>query len=278
VIGTFQLDRAMLCSLAVHEARLQATGERELRDLGDGVLLLDRLDPEPYWNRLVAVDWPGDPDEFAERLGTAITSFRALGRLPHIWPLPTLNHPADLVERLLAAGFETMGSDRMMILADPSAPLARAADLAPAGVDLVRLHGITLDSIRWAPAVAAVLAAAFEVDGDRRTSIELETLAALEGPALNVLLIRSGGEPAAVAKRSTRDGISYLSSIGTRPDLRRQGLGELVTAVAVADALAAGSRTVYLKVDIHNATGQRLYERLGFRAVPGQVDDLLLRR
>ena len=109
-------------------------------------------------------------------------------------------------------------------------------------------------------------------------ALRLETLGALESPALHVVLIRVDGVAVAVAKRATRDGISYLSSIGTLPGHRRRGLGSLVTALAVADAIAAGSRWTYLKVDVANVAAQRLYERLGFVAVPGQIDDLLLRR
>ena len=52
----------------------------------------------------------------------------------------------------------------------------------------------------------------------------------------------------------------------------------LVTAIAVRDAVAAGSEVTYLKVDVANHAAQRLYRRLGFAAVAGQVPDLLLRR
>ena len=134
------------------------------------------------------------------------------------------------------------------------------------------------ESVGATAVAATVLAEAFSVDDDRRSSIELETLGSLEGPALHVVLVRLDGEPAAVAKRSTLDGISYLSSIGTRPSFRRRGLGALVTAVATADAAADGSRWTWLKVDVDNPPAQRLYEDLGFARVPGQIDDLLLRR
>lgn len=261
----------------MHEARLQATSGRELRELGDGALLLDPIDPEPYWNRLVALDWPDDRREFDRRLDAAITVFSTLGRRPHVWSLPSLNHPADLVDRLVAAGFEVMGSDRLMLQADVAPTQDRVAQPNPAGLTVVRLHGLSAVSIRWAPDVAAVLADAFGVNEERRLSIELETLAALENLTVTIVLLLSDGEPVAVAKRSTLAGVSYLSSIGTRLARRRQGLGGLVTAIAAGDAIEAGSDRTYLKVDIDNRDAQRLYERLGFRAVPGQIDDLLIR-
>jgi ribosomal protein S18 acetylase RimI-like enzyme len=271
------VERSDLRALAEHEARLQAAGGRELRDLGDAILLIDPRDPEPYWNRLVAPDWPAGSSEFGRRLDAVITIFAALGRVPHIWPFPSRNHPANLVDRLVAAGFEVMGSDRLMVHVDPEPAMARASQPLSQDVTLVRLRGLSPASLRWTPGVAAVLADAFGVDEERRAAFELETLASLEGPALNVVLALADGQPAAVAKRSTFGGLSYLSSIGTRRTLRHRGLGGLVTAIAVVDALAAGSRRIYLKVDVENHEAQRLYEGYGFTAVPGQIDDLLLR-
>jgi ribosomal protein S18 acetylase RimI-like enzyme len=275
---TIRVERATLRRLAEHEARLQATGGRQLRDLGDGFLLLDHQDPEPYWNRLVAPELPGDRPAFDRRLDEIVTLFSTHGRVAHIWPYPSDNQPADLAERLNGAGFETMGSDILMILSDPTAAGARLERPLPPGVDVESLDGLTPGTVRSAAAVAEVLVDAFEVGDDRRASIELETLSGLEGSVLHVTLARVDGWPAAVAKRSTTDGISCLSSIGTRPSLRRRGLGSMVTAIAVREAVAAGSELTYLKVDAANEDAQRLYRRLGFVAVAGRIPDLLLRR
>jgi ribosomal protein S18 acetylase RimI-like enzyme len=278
VVTSLKVDRDLLRTLVVHEARLQTIGGRELRDLGDGVLLVDRVDPEPYWNRLVVPDWPADHAQFDRRTDTTIMLFATLGRLPHIWPLPTANHPPDIARRLRDSGFEVMGSDRMLILADPRPATRRLAEPLAPDLTIERLHGLGRASMASLPDAAAVLADAFAVGPDRRHGIELETIGAMESPSLHVVLIRVSGRAAAVAKRATRDGITYLSSIGTVPHHRNRGLGGLVTALAVADAVAAGSRWIYLKVDVHNVETQALYERLGFVAVPGQIDDLLLRR
>jgi ribosomal protein S18 acetylase RimI-like enzyme len=273
-----RVDRAALRRLAEHEARLQAGGGRELRDLGDALLLLDPQDPEPYWNRLVAPDWPSDPAAFDRRLDLAITLFAAHDRVPHVWPFPSDNRPADLPDRLRSAGFETVGSDVLMVLADPGPAVARLASPTPRDILVEGLQGVRRGTARSAAAVADVLADAFDVGVDRRGAIEQETLASLEGPALHVTLVWSDGWPAAVAKRSTLDGISYLSSIGTRPPARRRGLGSLVTALAIRDAVAAGSELIYLKVDEGNEIAGRLYRRLGFVPVAGRIADLLLRR
>jgi len=276
--AVLEIDRPTLRELIAHEARIQATLGREIRDLGDAILLHDPRNAEPYWNRLMAPDWPADPAAFDRRLDAAITHFATLGRMPHIWPYPGRNQPIDLVDRLVTAGFELMGSDVLMVLADPTPARARVVEPLPSSVSLERVHGFSPANVRAAAAVAEVLADAFGVGVERRASIELETLAALEGIAIHICLARVNGVPAAVAKRTTLDGSSYLSSIGTRRTFRGRGLGELVTAVVAADAVAAGSRWAYLKVYAENLAARRLYRGLGFREVPGEVDDLLLRQ
>jgi ribosomal protein S18 acetylase RimI-like enzyme len=55
------------------------------------------------------------------------------------------------------------------------------------------------------------------------------------------------------------------------------GLGRLATAVATADAIAAGSRWTYLGVFDENVVARRLYEGLGFVVMGGPSPDLLLR-
>ena len=89
-------------------------------------------------------------------------------------------------------------------------------------------------------------------------------------------LVRLGGEPAAVAKRATFDGLSYLSSIGTSDWARGRGLGELVTATATADAIAAGSEWIHLGVFADNTAAIRLYRRVGFELLGRPAPDLLL--
>jgi ribosomal protein S18 acetylase RimI-like enzyme len=272
------VDRDTLRRLAKHEAQLQATGGRELFDLRDSLMLFDPADPEPYWNRLVCPSWPADRGAFDRRLDEVITLFAARGRLAHIWPYPSENQPTDLVERLRAAGFESMGTDILMVLADPTAGGAHLAEPMAPEIQVETLEGVSAGTVRASAAVAEVLVDAFDVGDDRRAAIELETLGGLEGSVLHVTLARLRGWPAAAAKRSTLDGISYLSSIGTRYQARGRGLGSLVTALAVRDAVRAGSTLTYLKVDAANDVAQRLYRRLGFVPVAGTIADLLLRQ
>jgi ribosomal protein S18 acetylase RimI-like enzyme len=271
------MDSDALRFLERHETRAHAVPGREIRDLGDALLLHDPNDPEPFWNRVASMTWPVNGRAFDRRLDEVITLFATLGRLPHVWPRPAFNAPPDLVDRLVAAGFEDMGHGGLMVLEDPEAVVA--VPKPSPSVELIRIPpGAGGESRAFGREFALVLAEAFEVEPDRRPSIEGATLDQLDVDEFRLYLARVDGEPAAVAKRATFDGATYLASIGTRPAFRGRGLGALVTAAATMDAIRAGSRWVHLGVFSDNVTAVGLYERLGFRTVGEPVPDLLLRR
>jgi len=271
------LDVDTLHFLERHETRVHAIPARQVRDLDDAVLLHDPLDGEPFWNRVVAIRWPDDARAFDRRLDQTIMLFATLDRLPHLWPRPILREPRDIVERLLAAGFDDVGAGMIMVLDRPDVLTGRGRT-TDRSVGVERLHALAAPEARMAAAdVALVLVEAFEAEPERRASIEAETLAWLDHPDLHVCLVRVDGEPAAVAKRATFDGATYLSSIGTRPAFRGRGLGGLVTAIAAGDGIAAGSRWTHLGVYSQNEEARRVYGRLGFAPVGGDVPDLILR-
>jgi ribosomal protein S18 acetylase RimI-like enzyme len=263
--------------LLLHEARVHAVPGRALRDLGDAILLHDRAEPEPFWNRIEAVRWPLEPEAFDRRLTEILVLFAALGRQPHIWAAPLHDTPADLVRRLAANGFRTMNLGDVMVLADP-APSRRAADEPlPPGVTVERLSDLAGSVARAAASdIVDVLLDAFEVEAGRRPAIEGETIVSLGHPWFTHYLLRVDGTPASVARRSTFDGASYLSSIGTARWARGRGFGSLVTRVAGADALAGGSEWIYLGVFSDNVSAIALYERVGYERVGGSAADLLL--
>jgi ribosomal protein S18 acetylase RimI-like enzyme len=273
-------DPALARRLLVHEARAQLSLGRELRDLGDGWLLFDPADSEPFWNRLVAPRWPAVPERFDRRLDEVITLFATLDRVAHVRPLPLGNEPADLADRLLRAGFDRVGAHRPMVLVDrtPCLEVTSAWQARTAGWLAIERHpdGATEVGPEWAADAARVLAAAFAVDPLRRVALETEVLACAARRGCSILILRDDGEAVAVARRATVADGTYLSSIGTRPDRRGRGLGSLVTALAVADALDAGSAFVHLAVELDNEAARRFYEGLGFAVVGGVVPDLLL--
>ena len=247
-------------------------------------MLHDPVDREPFWNRVAGIAWPEETRAFDRRLAEVIALFGALDRIPHIWPLPGFDEPADLTARLLSHGFEDMGAGQLMAF-DPasiglgSSSAAPSADESSPGLTIERLHrtaGPHADEA--AQAIAIVLGEAFGVEPDRVPAIEQETLVLLGREEFHACLLRVDGEPAAAARRTTFAGSSYLSSIGTRPRYRGRGLGRLVSEVVLRDALAAESRWTYLGVFADNGVARAMYESLGFVQIGGAAPDLLLRR
>jgi len=271
------MDPVTIRRLLLHEARVHAIPGRDLRDLGDGILLHDPADPEPFWNRLEGLRWPADPGAFDRRLTEILVLFAALRRQPHIWAAPLHDSPADLVPRLLANGFRDMGPGDVMVLVDPTPARAAAAGAFPGDVTIERLAGLSAAAAETASrAVVEVLLDAFEVDAGRRAGIEAETVASLGHPWFTHYLLRVEERPAAVARRATFDGASYLSSIGTASWARGRGLGGMLTRVASADGLDAPSDWVYLGVFAENTRAMAVYQRSGFERVGQSCPDLVL--
>jgi len=253
-----------------HEAAVHAVPGRELRDLGDCLLLHDPDEPEPFWNRLESVDWPDDAAGFDRRLAEIGILFASIGRQPHIWGSPPFDRPVDLIERLRANGFEDVGPGYLMWTRDVSAARASLPALtgsaAPIRIERVDpANGLDDDAVAsLAAPIVSVLLEAFGVEPDRRPGVTRETIASLRDPRFTHYLAHLDGRPAAVARRATFDGLSYLSSIGTLESARGRGLGRAITATAMVDGADAGSEIVHLGVFADNADAIRLYQGLGF--------------
>lgn len=272
-----EIDAVVARWLAWHEAQTHGLIGREVRDLGDGVLLHDPSDREPFWNRLAGIAWPAAPDAFDRRLAEAIALFGVLDRIPHVWPSPGYDEPPDLVARLEANGFDDLGAGMLMALDVARLP-PTPADGRAGRIEVHRYHLVAGEAAEGAARdVAAVLSDSFAVDPDRRAAIEDETVVLLGRDEFHVCVVTVDGEPAAAARRTTFAGASYLSSIGTRPAFRGRGLGRIVTEVVTRDAVAAGSRWTYLGVFSDNAVARRMYENLGFQMIGEPSPDLLLR-
>ena len=268
-------DEALARRLAAHEASVHAWGSREVQDLGDALLLRDPADAEPFWNRIAAPAWPVEGAPFDRRIDEIVTLFATLDRLPHIRTLAIGNRPPDLAARLAAAGFRPVGVDRSMVLVDPGPCLALAGTLGGR-------RGLAVEHVGRGPElrvieVARLLVQAFDVEADRVPALGAETLAAGRRSGGAVLLILEAGLPTSVARRVTTGGGTYLSSIATAPAFQGRGYGSLVTALAVAEALDAGTKFVHLLVEADNHVAIGLYERLGFVSLGEPILDLLLR-
>jgi GNAT superfamily N-acetyltransferase len=242
-------------------------------------MLHDPVDREPFWNRVAGMAWPDEPKAFDRRLAEIIALFGSLDRIPHAWPLPGFDEPADLTARLLSYGFEDVGPGILMAF-DPACPGLSPPGVADpgSGISIERFHrtvGRAADE--GARAIAEVLSDAFAVEPDRVGAIEEETLVLFGREEFNACLLRVDGEPAAAARRTTFADASYLSSIGTRSRFRGLGLGRLVSEAVLRDAIDAGSRWTYLGVFADNPVARRMYEGLGFVPIGGPAPDLILR-
>jgi ribosomal protein S18 acetylase RimI-like enzyme len=276
VIRHLTIDDATMRALERHESHAHAIPGRAVLDLGDSVVLHDPRDPDVFWNRMVSVRWPGDRAGFDRRLTSALALFAALGRTPHVWPSPSWSQPADLVDRLVDHGFHDVGGGHLMLLEDAAlCPPVAAAELD---------RGVTLHTIRTgadaAPSdchdMGLVLAQAFEAPPGRAAELAADLRITLDDERVTLALARVRGEPAAVAKATSFDGYTYLSSVGTREVFRGRGLAGLVTRQALAGAGGAVAGRAYLGVFSGNAPALRVYARLGFASL-GESPDLVLR-
>jgi diamine N-acetyltransferase len=273
----YGVDDATYRELEVHETRVDALGPgRELVDLGDALALFDRVDPDPFFNRLGAIRWPTEPAAFDARIDAFLRLFEARRRQPYLWLPAGFVSPPDLPERLRSRGFiEVGGGARVMLhVRDPRAGTVRPL---PPGASLERLSvDGPASAAAEAGAAASIVAEAFGVSADRTRSLALEIAADLEDPAADVRLIRVEGVPAAVGRRHGADRMSYLSAIGVRADYQGLGLGEAVTRALVEGALAAGHELIYLGVYAENARANRMYQRVGFENLGGTAAEFLL--
>ena len=271
------IDAGTIRRLLKHEAQVHAIPGRELRDLGDSLLLHDATDPEPFWNRLEAIGWPSEPAAFDQRLSEIRILFASIGRQPHMWLAPPHDEPADLEARLAANGFEDMGKGLLMIARDDERARDGLAATAAADAAVERRSGIVGHAAAlMADEIVTVLFDAFTVPEARRANIVAETMASLGDPRFMHYLVRRDGDAVAVARSATFDGLSYLSSIGTVEGARGHGFGRLVTASALKDALDHGSEWVHLGVFADNPTAIALYEGLGFVAAMDPGPDMFL--
>ena len=274
---TSPIDAGTIRRLLRHEAQVHAIPGRELRDLGDALLLHDPADPEPFWNRVEAITWPSEPTAFDQRLSEMRILFASMGRQPHIWLAPPHDEPADLEARLTANGFEDMGKGLLMIARDDDRVRGALAAVPGADAAVERRSGIVGHAAALvADEIVTVLFDAFAVAEARRANIVAETMASLGDPRFTHYLVRRDGQAVAVARSATFDGLSYLSSIGTVERARGLGFGRLVTASALTDARDVGREWVHLGVLADNPTAIAMYERLGFVAAMDPGPDMVL--
>lgn len=272
----YGVDDALLRRLEIHETQVHALEPgRELVDLGDSLALFDSTDPDPFFNRIGAIRWPHEPVAFESSLASALRLFEERRRQPYLWLSPGFLSPPDLPDRLHGHGFVEVGDGAlMMILVDDPRPRPRRPLAVGASLERLTDHG--LDGGRaGARAAAVVVAEAFGVSADRIGPLTDRIAFGIGDPAQDIRLVRVDGEPAAVGRRNDRDGMSYLSAIGTRRAFQGRGLAEAITRALVEEALELGIEHIYLGTYGDNAAALTVYRRVGFAVIGGPALELL---
>jgi GNAT superfamily N-acetyltransferase len=258
-------------ALELHEARAHALGTRTVDDLGDAIFLRDAAERDPFLNRMSGLRLPSNRRACDRRLAELYVLFSSLDRRPHVWSSPRFQSPPDLTQRLESDGFVDLGGTYAMALASKTVPPAPV----PAGARVERLSTGGKRHETVADRAARVMVDAFGAEMDTEEHLAADLAQTIAG-RWDVCVVSVDDEPVAAGRRYTADGMTYLSSIGTRPAWRGRGFGAAVTSILAADGRRAGGSIVHLSVEAQDLRAQRLYERLGFAFVGDRIADLLL--
>jgi GNAT superfamily N-acetyltransferase len=196
----------------------------------------------------------------ADSADAAIAAQRAYftaRRTPVEWKYYDYDAPADLPQRLLAAGYEP-SAEELMLVAD-AASISHQVMLP----DGVRLEAVTDEA--GIEAMMAVRALAFDDPSpDLGPRLAAQLRSAPE--SVQLLVAMAGDEPVSAARVEFVAGTDFagLWGGGTVPAWRRKGIFRALVAYRAGLAAARGYR--YLQVDALPPS-QPILQRLGFRAV-----------
>ncbi|MFG2416373.1 GNAT family N-acetyltransferase [Streptomyces goshikiensis] len=209
--------------------------------------------PADGWNVVLWSDLDGT-DADAE-IAAQVAHYRGRGVGEFEWKLYDHDRPADLGERLRAAGFVAEPPETLMV--------GRTADLA--GLPVEPPEGITLRAVTDEAGVdlmMAVHAGAFGVERPRIRHMML-TLLREEPETIAAVVAMAGDTPVSAARMEMRPGTPFagLWGGGTIPGWRGRGIYRLL--VAHRARIAAGLGIPYLQVDASDDS-RPILERLGF--------------
>ncbi|MGV9313877.1 GNAT family N-acetyltransferase [Streptomyces sp. NPDC003691] len=206
----------------------------------------------PSWNGVL---WSQLDETTADAVIAAEAAhFAALG-VEAEWKLYSHDRPADLADRLLAAGFVPEEAETLMVAAVAGLPRepvlpdgVRIADVTdPGGVELMdRVHGTAFGR---------------SADGMRE-----QLLSQLGQDTTVMSLALAGDVPVCAARMDLHPGTGFASlwGGGTHPEWRGRGIYRALVAHRARTAAARGYR--WLQVDA-GPQSRPVLERLGFRAL-----------
>ena len=216
-----------------------------------GLIEVRHDQPGTSLNYAAALRWTDDV--FEERLAAVTARMHDQGVWPSIIVSDGVSQPADLPDRLHAAGWVPVFGDRIMWTRHP----AIVPHLDPG----LRVEAVTpataLESVRLE---AEVFGLHPDFIGE---SAELLAEVIASGQARS-LLLRLAREPIATARLVPGPAIAGLHGIAVAARHRRRGYGRMITAIATRAGLATGHKLVWLSVLETNTAAVELYTSLGF--------------
>jgi GNAT superfamily N-acetyltransferase len=192
----------------------------------------------------------------AERIVAEISAFyRQIGCDPAAY-VDALHTPADLIPTLKEAGFRPWAhaDNDLMFFTGPD--VALPADYA--------IEEATTDAARgeW----VSVLDEASAADPQTRAVLRDIYLRQITDPRMRAYLIRLDGLPVCRCQLFSARGYGHIEAVRTLDGYQRRGLAAAIIRGAMRDSLQMGNKITYLFAE-PGAGPQRLYYRLGFRAV-----------
>lgn len=216
-----------------------------------GVTFVRHDERASSFNYAAAIRWR--EDEFDARLAAVTARLQEQGIWPSLIVAEGVSQPADLADRLHAAGWLPVFSDRLMFTRHP----ATVPHLDP---------GLRVEAVTPATAAESVRleTAVFGLDPDAIDESARQLAAAVEEGRTRGFLLRLVREPVATARLVPGPGVAGLHAIAVAERHRRRGYGRMITAVATRAGLATGHKLVWLSVLEQNTAAVELYASLGF--------------
>jgi len=205
----------------------------------------------PAWRGILWSDLDGaTADAVIER---EIERFEGLGEWE--WKHYSYDLPADLPDRLRAAGFEPEETETLLV--------ARVADL-PSASPLP--DGVALREVLDEVGAAGMSRAHLEGFGDVNEALEREVLEEIRSGRTRAVVAYAGERPISAGRIEFYPDTDFAALFGgaTVPDWRRRGIFRAIVAQRTAWAEEAGYR--YLQTDASDDS-RPILERLGFVAV-----------
>jgi GNAT superfamily N-acetyltransferase len=201
-------------------------------------------------------------EEVEAAIDEAQTWFEQRGAPYFFWWTDSQTQPADLAERLMKRGFDgNLEGNPGMALELHS--LDENMEM-PEGFAIV--HAVddkALDDWR------NVFAVAFESPVSAGQAwVDATLQAGLENVPWKLYVGYLDGKPVAVSLLFNGAGVAGVYAVGTLPEARRKGIGAAITLKPLLDARAQG---YHFAVLFSSRMGYTVYQRLGFREVPGSI-------